>query len=153
MLLDAKQRVLLFDTIDPTMPELGRWWELPGGGMEPGETLVDTAVRELFEETGLVVAPGAVPAPTWFRSATYRRRGRRTLQHEQVVMVRLSSVEPELSTAGRTPDEVEDYLGHRWWNVAEVEASTERFFPGLLPQLLARFLRGEPINEPFEHWN
>ena len=35
----------------------GRGWSLPGGIMEPGERIVDCAVREAWEETGLEVEP------------------------------------------------------------------------------------------------
>jgi len=35
-------------------------WDLPTGKSEPGEPITETAVRELREETGLVVDPGAL---------------------------------------------------------------------------------------------
>jgi 8-oxo-dGTP pyrophosphatase MutT (NUDIX family) len=46
---DANGRVLLARHVE------GNRWLLPGGGVEPGETPADAAVREAWEETGLVV--------------------------------------------------------------------------------------------------
>ena len=39
------------------MPEIGEWWELPGGGVEDDESYAETASREIAEETGFVLAP------------------------------------------------------------------------------------------------
>jgi 8-oxo-dGTP diphosphatase len=38
-------------------PEAGRW-SLPGGRVEPGESDAQALVREIGEETGLIVRPG-----------------------------------------------------------------------------------------------
>ena len=46
--------------------------------------------------------------------------------------------------------EKEDYFDFRWWPVADVIASTERFYPGSLPRHLAGFLAGDEISEPLE---
>ena len=35
-----------------------RHWLLPGGGVEPGESLAETATREMREETGYSIEPG-----------------------------------------------------------------------------------------------
>src|SRR5689334_25295724 len=35
-------------------------WALPGGRLEPGEGVQETALRELREEVGLALEPGAV---------------------------------------------------------------------------------------------
>ena len=155
VLRDADGLILLFRTVDPTMPELGQWWELPGGGVEPGESVAATAVREIAEETGFVLRADDIAAPTWTRSATYLRRQVRTLQHELVIEASIAGSRPVPAREGRTEDELEEYVGHRWWPVAELvsAASADRFFPGRLPELIEPFLAGVVIDEPFELWN
>jgi 8-oxo-dGTP pyrophosphatase MutT (NUDIX family) len=152
VLLDEAGRVLLFRAILASRLEKG-WWELPGGGIDPGETYVQAAVREIREETGLEIEPGQVGPPRWRRTATWAARGIRRLQHEVVVQVRVPGHRPDLSAAGRTPEELEEYVSARWWEPAELVASGERFYPGRLPELLTGFLAGETIDEPFERWN
>jgi 8-oxo-dGTP pyrophosphatase MutT (NUDIX family) len=153
VLLDDDGRLLLFDTHDPAMPETGAWWELPGGGMKLAESVLQTVVREIAEETGLLVPPAGVGTARWSRDVTYARRHVRTLQHEVVVTARVPGSQPAVRGDGRTPHERDEYRGHRWWTVTEVTASSQRFFPASLPRHLSGFLSGETIAEPFEHWN
>jgi len=153
VLRDAAGAVLLFRTVDAAMPESGTWWELPGGGVEPGETPAQTAVREIREETGFDLPLEAVSVPTWRRDASYFRRQLRYLQHEVVVSADLPDLAPEPAVDGRTPTELLEYVGHRWWTVEEIRDSTERFFPGRLPEFVEPFLAGDEIDEPFDVWN
>lgn len=36
------------------------YYKFPGGGMEPGETQIETLIREVREESGLVVTPDSI---------------------------------------------------------------------------------------------
>jgi 8-oxo-dGTP pyrophosphatase MutT (NUDIX family) len=152
VVLDSDDRVLLFRTRDLDHPEMGTWWELPGGGLDPGETYLEAAIRELREETGIVVVPGQVGKPTWRRTATFKSHRKRHLQHEVVVTVRLEGAGPAVDESERFEYEKADYFDFRWWPVAEVTGSGERFYPGRLPRLLPAFLDGAQIDEPFELW-
>jgi ADP-ribose pyrophosphatase YjhB (NUDIX family) len=49
VILDPENRVLLCHRRDSDV------WNLPGGGMKPGELPTDTAIRETLEETGFDV--------------------------------------------------------------------------------------------------
>ena len=64
MLVDREGRVFVGQRLDSTLEA----WQMPQGGIDPGEDPLDTAVRELGEETG--IAPEHVAlihaAPGWF---------------------------------------------------------------------------------------
>ncbi|MGP7818393.1 NUDIX hydrolase [Niallia sp. 01092] len=51
IILDEKKRILLQQRTHPHGV-----WGLPGGLMEPGESTEETAIREVYEETGLKVS-------------------------------------------------------------------------------------------------
>lgn len=152
VLTDAGGRILLFHAVTEDVGPAG-WWELPGGGIDEGESYLEAAVREVREETGLVLDPALVGPPRWRRDSTWRSRGLRRLQHEVVVAAAVPGHRPAISADYRTPNELEVYVATRWWELAEIRASRERFYPGRLPELLPGFLGGERIDEPFEFWN
>src|SRR5262245_5383356 len=115
VVVDANERVLLFHTHDPHYPELGTWWELPGGGIHPGETHLDAIIRELAEEAGFAVTPDQVGPATWRRRATFKYRGKRLINNEVVVRVGLAAAEPAVDGSARVDFEDEDYFDFRWW--------------------------------------
>jgi 8-oxo-dGTP pyrophosphatase MutT (NUDIX family) len=55
LLIDQRDRVLLFRGIDRTLPDEPAVWFLVGGAVEDGETLEAAAVRETSEETGFQI--------------------------------------------------------------------------------------------------
>jgi 8-oxo-dGTP pyrophosphatase MutT (NUDIX family) len=59
LLRDDDGRILLTRFHLPGHPDTGQW-TMPGGGMEWGEHPLETATRELEEETGLTADLGAV---------------------------------------------------------------------------------------------
>jgi 8-oxo-dGTP pyrophosphatase MutT (NUDIX family) len=153
VLLDALGHLLLFHTREPTAPELGTWWELPGGGLEPGETHAQAAIREIREEAGISLESSQFLSSNWRRSATFRYRGTRRVNHELVLAAKLSISAPDVDGRGRVAFENEDYFAYRWWPIGEVMTSAARFYPGRLPEIINGFLAGELIDEPFERWS
>ena len=137
LLVDAAGRVLLFSGFDPARPG-HRYWFTPGGGLDPGETMADGAARELAEETGLVVAPAALGEPVWHETMEYPFDGVRYRQEQDFFLVRVPSWEVDVSGFDAIKRASVD--GHRWWTLPELTATTERFYPSGLVDLLRRVL-------------
>ena len=140
VLLDDEGSVLLFCGSDPAVTDgtAARWWFTVGGQAHPGERLVDTAVREIAEETGLRVDPARVVGPVWRRDSVIDFNGTVIGSQEFYFIHRTSRFEP--TTGGRTPLELRYIHGHRWCDSATIEklaAGGETVYPLQLGELLA----------------
>jgi 8-oxo-dGTP pyrophosphatase MutT (NUDIX family) len=130
LVVDEHNCVLLFLGFDPREPDSGTWWFPPGGGVEPGESDEQAAVRELREETGLRVTE--VGPPIGDRRAVFSFDGDQIDQYEVYFSIKVDRF--PLDDSAWTPLERRSVLGHRWWSVEQLQATDETVYP---EQLLA----------------
>lgn len=136
LLLDAEGRVLLFRGGDPASPERGTWWFTPGGGLDPGESLVDGAVRELFEETGLRCRPEQLGHPVHAEESLFDFAGMRVAQQQTFFVLRVDG--HEVDTSGFEALEASSIVEHRWWDRETLRATGEVVYPLCISELLDR---------------
>lgn len=138
LLLDPADRVLLIHARDPDQPA-HHWWELPGGGADPGEALSDAARRELAEETGVLVEQ--IGAHLWDRETRFHYRGREHHRRESVYLARITDTAPSLRPK-HTANEKAGLIEYRWWPQPELAGCSDKLLPPNLPTLLADVLAG-----------
>lgn len=140
ILLDAEGRVLMVRGHDVDNPSRS-WWFTVGGGIDPGETGVAAAVRELAEETGLVVAVADVVGPVARRRAVFDFAARTVRQDEEFFVARLAEPGP-IVTDGWTDVERAFMDEVRWWDLDALDQVAEEVFPDLFVPLVRELLAG-----------
>jgi 8-oxo-dGTP pyrophosphatase MutT (NUDIX family) len=141
VVLDPQDRILLMriPASDVSDPEL---WVTLGGRIEPGETVMQAASRELREETGIVDAQlGPV---VWYGEQVLDVAGQPRHLRESFVLARCPSA-ATLSDTGWTPEEREVIAEMRWWSLAELDTSTRTVKPPKLAEHLRALLDEDPV--------
>nr|WP_303715457.1 NUDIX hydrolase [Kutzneria buriramensis]WKX16038.1 NUDIX hydrolase [Kutzneria buriramensis] len=111
-------------------------WELPGGTVEPGESLQETAVRELAEETGLTARPEDV-----------RLLG--TLLDHVDGVVRVTVAARVTAWQGEPADQPDESVGH--WRWFALDRLPENLFV-CSAQALTAWRPGLPVDHAPAHF-
>jgi len=136
LLVDGEGRILLQNCCDPSDPDAGTWWNTMGGGIDPGESPVQAAVRELVEETGLQVPADLLGEVVHERLTEFPFGGERYRQSEHYFLLRTDAF--EAAPTAHSDLELVAVLGMRWWTLDELRATSERVYPEELLEVLER---------------
>jgi 8-oxo-dGTP pyrophosphatase MutT (NUDIX family) len=135
VVVDGNGLVLLVRYVDGRPDRPASYWATPGGALEPGETHRAAAARELREETGLDAQVGS---ELFERSFNVDYGDGPVHQVERYFLVRLAAVRPFVTNSSS-----EAIREHRWWSLAELEATREVVFPEQFARSLARIISGD----------
>ncbi|MFD9701550.1 NUDIX hydrolase [Lentzea sp. NPDC059081] len=138
LLLDTHDRVLLVHACDPH-DRSHHWWELPGGGLDDGEKPEDAALREVAEETGLIIP--SLGRKLWVRESRFHYKGRDHHREDHVFLGRVTDTAPQVPLKP-TENEKAGLIERRWWTAAELRECSDKLLPGRLPVLLDDLLAG-----------
>lgn len=145
-------RVVLFSSDDEVLLLHGhdghdsahQWWFTVGGGIEQGETPGQCALREVREETGIILRAEELVGPVMYRQADFHFRNVYARQDEWFFLARLERKVSHLDESGRTEMEGDLLDDHAWLSLEALEAVArkERVYPVALPELVRGWLQG-----------
>jgi len=147
ILLDGAGRVFLINAVDPNDATKPAWWEIPGGGIDPGEPSDLAVARELHEEAGI---DEAEIGPVVFTQYVEFSFGGYDFEQNEVLHVAWTEQTDIRPPQGLEYLEALAFKGARWWTLDEVLATEEPFLPARLPELLPRLVAGDLPDPPID---
>jgi len=130
--VDDEGRVLVLHGWDPHHPDRPFWFTI-GGAADPGESLRDAAVRELYEETRISVEPERLGEPIAQNSIEFSWAGRRIDQEQTFYAVPVASAQVSLEGLDQWERATTDKYG--WLSAEDLEGGEPPAHPEI-PDLI-----------------
>lgn len=144
LVFNSDQQLLLINGVDPVQRSAPPWWEVPGGGIDPGEASIDAVRRELWEEAG--IADANIGPCLWTQEVSYTFAGIKFHQNEFIHVAHFDG-EPS-PPAGLEALERLAFGEQRWWDIDQLRATPQRTIPYRLIEYLdtaQQWLTASPI--------
>ncbi|MBX7067942.1 MAG: NUDIX domain-containing protein [Microthrixaceae bacterium] len=143
---DLDGRILLIRSSDPADRAKPHWWELPGGGIDAGETAEQAIARELSEEAGITNAE--IGPCIWTQHAQFTFAGWDFDQHERIHVATCDG-----DTTGALHLEAFEAMAFeesRWWDPTDFLATDSPTVPPRLREFLPAIVDGERPFPPID---
>jgi len=140
ILMDDDGRALVMRGHDVNQPERS-WWFTVGGGIDPGETPVQAALRETREEAGIVLAAEDLVGPVLTRTGIFEFYAETCRQYEVFYLARTPHA-VEVNADGWTDAERELLDEVAWLTAAELRDQPLEVFPPELPDVVDQLAAG-----------
>ena len=153
LLLNDADELLLMRTDDPNTTDIdgkqrGPIWYTIGGGVEEGESLLETAAREAFEEAGIPKEAIAFGPIVWYNSRDLILRG--VPVHIQNRFILARTRQREFSLDHLTPEERDVVQTLAWFSLEKLRSCPETIYPRDLLKHLPDLLAGKIPSKPIE---
>ncbi len=116
-------------------------WQMPQGGIDPGETPIQAALRELEEETGIRSVEILAETSDWLvydlppELLGKAWKGRYRGQRQKWFAARMTGPESEIDLATSHPE----FNAWRWMPIDQIEAQAVAFKRDLYREIVAQF--------------
>lgn len=133
VVVDPDGHALMIEGFDPHHPDDSYWYTV-GGGVEPGESDREAAVREVWEETGRTIDIDDLVGPVHRDEDAFSFEGRTIVQ--QQVFYGWVTERFDADPAGFAELEVRSTIQMAWIDPAVLRARGEAVYPVVLEQLV-----------------